>query len=36
MDASYWSQRYQNQRTGWDLGEVSPPLVEIFKEIETC
>ena len=34
MDASYWSQRYQNQRTGWDLGEVSPPLVEIFKEIE--
>jgi len=34
MDASYWSHRYQNQRTGWDLGEVSPPLVEIFKEIE--
>ncbi len=34
MNASYWSQRYQNQRTEWDLGEVSPPLVEIFKEIE--
>ena len=34
MDANYWSSRYQNKRTGWDLGEVSAPLVEIFKNID--
>ena len=34
MDASYWSKRYRNKETRWDLGEVSAPLVEIFKEIE--
>jgi thiopurine S-methyltransferase len=26
FDESYWSQRYQQQQTGWDLGQVSPPL----------
>ncbi len=34
MDANYWSSRYQNQKTGWDLGEASKPLVEIFQHIE--
>jgi len=33
MKASYWSDRYQNNKTGWDLGEVSKPLVPIFKSL---
>ena len=34
MNANYWSDRYQRKKTAWDLGEVSSPLVEIFKDIE--
>lgn len=34
MNASYWSERYQSKKTEWDLGEVSSPLVEIFKRIK--
>ncbi|MBI3141253.1 MAG: methyltransferase domain-containing protein [Bacteroidetes bacterium] len=26
LGADYWSQRYQNGQTGWDLGRVSEPL----------
>ncbi len=26
LDASYWENRYQQQATGWDLGEISMPL----------
>ena len=26
LDAAYWSNRYQSNETGWDLGAVSPPL----------
>lgn len=26
MDTSYWEHRWQLGQTGWDLGEVSPPL----------
>ena len=33
MKASYWSDRYQNNKTGWDLGEVSKPLLPIFKTL---
>ena len=34
MDSKYWSVRYQNKETGWDLGATSPPLIEIFKTID--
>tara|TARA_B100001287_G_scaffold276728_1_gene288964 strand:- start:492 stop:1070 length:579 start_codon:yes stop_codon:yes gene_type:complete len=34
MNAKYWSSRYQNKQTEWDLGEVSAPLVEIFRGIK--
>lgn len=26
LDASYWEKRYQENATGWDLGEISIPL----------
>lgn len=30
---NYWSDRYINQSTGWDLGEVSPPLQSYFDQL---
>ena len=34
MDSNYWSSRYQNKKTRWDLGKASPPLIEIFRHID--
>jgi len=31
---SFWDQRYQSNNTGWDLGEVSPPLKKVIDELE--
>lgn len=31
---SFWDQRYQSSNTGWDLGEVSPPLKKVIDELE--
>ena len=33
MKDSYWSKRYQRNQIGWDLGEVSKPLVSIFQSL---
>lgn len=30
----YWSERWQEGRTGWDIGLVSPPLKEYFDTLE--
>ena len=32
-EAEYWENRYENGDTGWDLGEVSPPLKAYFDQI---
>ena len=32
--AEYWEERYEDQRTGWDMGQVSPPLKAYFDQIE--
>ena len=34
MDVNYWSLRYQKEQTGWDIGEASRPLVQLFKGFE--
>jgi SAM-dependent methyltransferase len=34
FDRSYWNSRYQNQATGWDLGEVSPPIKAYVDQIK--
>jgi methyl halide transferase len=26
LDAAYWQNRYEQQATGWDIGEISRPL----------
>ena len=33
MKDSYWSKRYQLNQIGWDLGEVSKPLVYLFQSL---
>lgn len=33
LDADYWSNRYLQQQTGWDIGYGSTPLVEYLQSI---
>jgi len=33
LDEKYWSQRYKSESTGWDLGEVSPPLQAYIDQL---
>lgn len=34
LSKDFWSSRYQNESTGWDLGNVSPPIKVYFDQIE--
>ncbi len=34
LDEKYWNDQYQSNATGWDLGEVSPPIKEYIDTIE--
>lgn len=34
LNEEYWNSKYENQNTGWDLGEVSPPLKEYIDQLE--
>ena len=33
LDEKYWNDQYQSKETGWDLGEVSPPIKEFIDTI---
>jgi thiopurine S-methyltransferase len=33
LNEAYWTQRYQNKETGWDLGEPSTPLKEYIEQL---
>ncbi|MCC5919415.1 MAG: TPMT family class I SAM-dependent methyltransferase [Cyclobacteriaceae bacterium] len=33
FDQKYWSQRYIDENTGWDIGEISTPLKTFFDQI---
>ena len=33
LSPEFWSKRYQDQQTGWDLGRVSPPLKEYIDQL---
>ena len=35
LNEAYWSERYKEGRTGWDLGEASRPLVEYCRQLES-
>ena len=34
FDEAYWTKRYQQQQTGWDLGQVSPPLQSYVDQLQ--
>jgi SAM-dependent methyltransferase len=34
LDQTYWDSQYQSNTTGWDLGEVSPPLKNYINTLE--
>lgn len=34
LDKNYWSERYENQNTPWDIGHVSPPLKSFLDSLE--
>ena len=33
LDEQFWSDRYRNDNTGWDLGQVSTPLKAYFDQL---
>jgi len=33
LDETYWENRYKNQETSWDMGDVSTPLKEYFDQL---
>ncbi|WP_126971660.1 methyltransferase domain-containing protein [Gynurincola endophyticus] len=34
LDATYWNNKYLNQETGWDIGEISTPLKTYIDQLE--
>lgn len=34
LDANYWNNQYTSKNTGWDLGEVSPPIKSYIDTIQ--
>ena len=30
----FWTQRYEQNQTGWDIGEISRPLKEYIDQLE--
>lgn len=33
LSSDYWNERYKSTNTGWDLGEVSPPIKEYVDQL---
>lgn len=33
LNKDYWNERYQQQQTGWDVGEISTPLKVYFDQL---
>lgn len=34
MEKTFWDKRWQNNETGWDVGDISTPLKEYFDQIK--
>ncbi len=34
MNDKFWTKKYETNKIGWDLGEVSPPLKSYFDQLE--
>lgn len=35
LDDQYWSERYVNKETGWDIGSISTPLKEYIEQLRS-
>jgi thiopurine S-methyltransferase len=35
LDAQFWNDRYLEENTGWDIGDVSPPLTAYVDQLES-
>ncbi len=33
LDQEFWSQKYQSNQLGWDIGEVSPPIKAYIDQL---
>lgn len=33
LNSTYWQERYDSQRTGWDIGYASPPVIEYVEQL---
>lgn len=33
LSKNYWSERYQEEQTGWDIGHVSPPIEKYIDQL---
>ena len=33
VDQNYWENQYQEKNTGWDLGQIAPPLKQYFDSL---
>lgn len=33
LDGNFWNSQYLNEKTGWDLGEVSPPIKNYIDQL---
>ena len=34
LNKAYWENRYTNEETGWDVGEITTPLKDYFDQLE--
>lgn len=34
LDQDFWNNKYKNDQTGWDLGQVSPPIKNYIDQLE--
>ncbi|MEX1192195.1 MAG: methyltransferase domain-containing protein [Brumimicrobium sp.] len=34
LDQDFWNNKYKNNQTGWDLGQVSPPIKSYIDQLE--
>jgi len=34
LSGNYWSSRYKNEKTGWDIGEISTPIKEYIDQLK--
>lgn len=34
LDQNFWNQKWEENKTGWDIGKTSPPIEKYFQKIE--